>query len=285
MQSPSPLVLAHGDRRWALGGRPISIGRLTECDIILPGDKVSRRHACVVSTPNGPLLVDSSRHGTLINGEQIQAPWLLAEGDEVKVGAWTLQVLPATTREIDNRVVEGYQSKRGKLKSWIRRYGPSEVIGTVAAVGAASAVSQATESTIAAGYAGTIAEAVVFYGTMALRETVTDAHQAGASGKSFGHKDVLRVLRNLVLEFGAAEALDSALIRPFCIGAGIGLFGGSLGALVGKLGADLAFYGPVLSVYEWRLARNRLDERAERSRRTTAGGVRSLKIEDLRLKI
>jgi len=54
---------------------------------------------------------------------------------------------------------------------------------------------------------------------------------------------------------------------------------------VGKLGADLAFYGPVLSVYEWRLARNRLDERAERSRRTTAGGVRSLKIEDLRLKI
>jgi hypothetical protein len=63
------------------------------------------------------------------------------------------------------------------------------------------------------------------------------------------------------------------------------LLGGSLGALVGKLGADLAFYGPVLSVYEWRLARNRLDERAERSRRTTAGGVRSLKIEDLRLKI
>ena len=41
MQSPSPLVLAHGDRRWALGGRPISIGRLTECDIILPGDKVT----------------------------------------------------------------------------------------------------------------------------------------------------------------------------------------------------------------------------------------------------
>ena len=113
----------------------------------------------------------------------------------------------------------------------------------------------------------------MFYGTMALRETVTDAHQAGASGKSFGHKDVLRVLRNLVLEFGAAEALDTALIRPFCMGAGIRLLGGSLGALAGKLGADLAFYGPVLSVYEWRLARNRGDERAEREPADDGGMV------------
>jgi len=267
MQSP-PLVLSHGDRRWALGGRPISIGRLTECDVVLQGDKVSRRHACVVSTPEGPLLVDGSRHGTLINGEQMQAPWLLAEGDVVKIGVWTLQVLRATTREIDGR--SGARSKLGKLKSWLRRYGPSEVFGTVAAVGAASAVSQATESTIAAAYAGTIAETVVFYGTIALRETVTDAHQAGASGKSFGHKDVIRVLRNIFLEFGAAEALDMALIRPFCMGVGIRTLGGSFGALVGKLGADVAFYGPVLTVYEWRLAKNRVDERAEKSRRTTA---------------
>ena len=86
MQSPSPLVLAHADRRWALGGRPISIGRLTECDVILPGDKVSRRHACCSLHARWALLVDSSRHGTLINGEQMQAPWLLADGDEVKVG-------------------------------------------------------------------------------------------------------------------------------------------------------------------------------------------------------
>ncbi|HEY7026434.1 MAG TPA: FHA domain-containing protein [Gemmatimonadales bacterium] len=271
MQSP-PLALAHGDRRWALGGRPISIGRLTECDVVLQGDKVSRRHACVVSTPNGPLLVDSSRHGTLVNGEQMQAPWLLAEGDAVKVGAWTLQVVRAAMREIDTRQNARSRSTLGKWKSWISRYGPSEVFGTVAAVGAASAVSQTTESTIAAAYAGSLAETMVFYGTMALRETITDAHQAGAAGKSFGHKDVLRILRNLILEFGAAEALDSALIRPFCMGIGIQFLGGALGAFVGKVGADLAFYGPVLTVYEWRLARTRVDERAERSRRTTAGG-------------
>jgi len=98
MQSPSPLVLAHGDRRWALGGRPISIGRLTECDIILPGDKVSRRHACVVSTPNGPLLVDSSRHGTLINGEQIQAPWLLAKAGESERLGQVLAAMAETCR-------------------------------------------------------------------------------------------------------------------------------------------------------------------------------------------
>src|SRR5262245_41486181 len=144
MQS-TPLVLSHGERRWALGGRPILIGRLTECDVVLLGDKVSRRHACIASTRDGPLLVDGSRHGTLVNGEQLQAPCLLAEGDVVKIGAWTLQVLRATTREIDGPQVRG-RSKIGKVKNWLRRYGPSEVFGTVAAVGAASAVSQATES-------------------------------------------------------------------------------------------------------------------------------------------
>lgn len=267
----SYLMLVHGERRYALGRRPISIGRLTECDVVLPGDKVSRRHACVVATPAGPMLVDGSRHGTLINGEQMRAPWVLAEGDELKVGAWTLHVVADPGRRLSGEQV---QTRSGRFKSWLIRYGPSEVFGTLAAVGAAGAVSRATGSLIAAAYAGTIAETTVFYGIMALRETIHEAHQAGVDGKPFRRQDVLLVLRNLMLEFGIAEALDAALLRPFCMGLGIRFIGGNLGVLVGKLVADLAFYGPVLTIYEWRLARQGTDDRLFKSRRTTAGARR-----------
>jgi hypothetical protein len=56
------------------------------------------------------------------------------------------------------------------------------------------------------------------------------------------------------------------------MGVGLRWVGGQLGALVGKLAADLVFYGPVLTIYEWRLAEGtaRVEERR---RRTTAAHV------------
>lgn len=49
--------------------------------------------------------------------------------------------------------------------------------------------------------------------------------------------------------------------------------GGNLGALLGKLVADLGFYGPVLAIYEWRLARRRVTLVDDRIRRTTASQI------------
>jgi hypothetical protein len=57
------------------------------------------------------------------------------------------------------------------------------------------------------------------------------------------------------------------------MGVGIRLLGGTWGALVGKLAADIAFYGPVLTIYEWRLARNRASRQEDRRRRTTSAGI------------
>ena len=68
-----------------LAGRAVAIGRLPDCDLILGGDEVSRRHARVVPTPEGPLLVDRSRFGTLLNGEQVVAPTLLRIGATASV--------------------------------------------------------------------------------------------------------------------------------------------------------------------------------------------------------
>jgi len=269
MPIPSSLWLLHGARRWPLDRRPLTIGRAPECDITIPGEDVSRRHAYLVPTPTGPLLVDGSRIGTLVNGERMRAPWVLADGDEIQVGVSVLRVALMGARDTAEAPV-GAARARLKVRSWLDRYGPSELLGTIAAVGIAGMVKTVTGSTIAAAYAGTLAENVMFYGVMFLRETIKGAHEAGARGRPYGNADLLQVMHSMLLEFGAAEALDTLLLRPALMALGIRFLGGHLGALIGKLVSDLAFYGPVLTIYEWRLARGEAARQDDRRRRTTA---------------
>jgi hypothetical protein len=145
----------------------------------------------------------------------------------------------------------------------------------VAAVGVAVGVQDLTGRTVVAAYAGAVAENIVFYGIMFLRESVREAHQAGVKGRPFDSADLLPVLRNLILEFGVAEMFDTLLIRPLLMGLGLRYIGGNLGGLAGKLSADLVFYGPVLAMYEWRLARSQARKTVDRGRRTTAVGLRA----------
>jgi pSer/pThr/pTyr-binding forkhead associated (FHA) protein len=46
-------------------------GREAGCDIVANKD-VSRRHAEIMATPQGYVLVDSSTNGTFVNGERIE---------------------------------------------------------------------------------------------------------------------------------------------------------------------------------------------------------------------
>lgn len=270
MATSAVLYLIHGPRRWALNQRPITIGRLPECDITIPGDEVSRNHAYVVPTPTGPLLVDGSRSGTAVNGELMRAPWVLADGDEIRIGVSILRIALMGTEEAAVLPDRGAARFWYKARSWLRRYGPSELLGTLGAVGMAGMVKGMTGSTLAAAYAGTFAEVVIFYGVMFLRETIKGAHEAGSKGRPYGNAELFRVMHGMLLEFGVAEALDSLLLRPLLMGLGITYLGTTVGALAGKLAADAAFYGPVLAIYEWRLARGEAVRQGDRRRRTTA---------------
>ncbi len=260
-------ILSVGGVQAALGDRPLSIGRLPECDLHLPGTEVSRHHAYLLPTPSGPMLVDRSQFGTRVNGERLAAPWLLAEGDAVQIGGHVLQV-SSVPRARASAPVAGVS----RLRQWLTRYGPSELLGTIVTVSAATGVYSLTGSAVAAGFAGTLSEVVVYYGIMILRETIREAYDAGRRGVPYGSAQVIAVMRNILLEFGVAEALDSGLVRPFCLGVGLRVVGGQWGALLGKLVADIVFYGPVLAAYEWRLARGRGARQAaqeERQRRTS----------------
>jgi pSer/pThr/pTyr-binding forkhead associated (FHA) protein len=66
--------------------QPVSaIGRGEECEIVLDGDTVSRRHCEIIRLGAAYFLSDASRNGTFINGERVQQAQL-HDGDQVRVG-------------------------------------------------------------------------------------------------------------------------------------------------------------------------------------------------------
>ena len=84
------LVLKDGTRL-AIGEDPVNIGRSPESEIKLTDSTVSRRHAEIVRDGDVWVLRDvGSSNGTKVNGAAI-AEHVLADGDEIKVGAVTLR--------------------------------------------------------------------------------------------------------------------------------------------------------------------------------------------------
>jgi hypothetical protein len=63
-------------------------------------------------------------------------------------------------------------------------------------------------------------------------------------------RGVATAVRNLLVEFGPAELLDGALIRPACMALGAAALGPVAGVVVAKLAADVVFYVPVIFTYE-----------------------------------
>jgi len=73
------------NQRWMLHGT-IVIGRDEPCDITIPSRQVSRMHARLTLTPQGVLLEDlGSKNGTHVNGQSIEDPVLLKDGDTIQV--------------------------------------------------------------------------------------------------------------------------------------------------------------------------------------------------------
>jgi hypothetical protein len=242
------LFLIHGTEAVVLGHRGIALGRLPECDVMLDGWEVSRRHARIIPTPAGPVLVDRSRFGTFVNSIQVIAPLLLAEGDLVRIGAAELRV---ASTPASNLIVRGDSAPRSRLAEWWKRYGPSEIGGTLAALAGALGALKVGGGIVAAALSGTLAEVIWFYASLSLRDLRYEANEQRKAGRTFDRRAAADVLRNLGREVGAADAVD-LLLRPACLWAGLAILGGAPGVLLGKLFADLLFYGPVLSIWHWR---------------------------------
>ena len=67
---------------------PVVIGRAPECDISVPADEMSRRHALVKPTPEGLSVEDlGSSNGTFINNKRVQQLGYMQPGDELRLDA------------------------------------------------------------------------------------------------------------------------------------------------------------------------------------------------------
>ena len=125
------------------------------------------------------------------------------------------------------------------IREWGRRYIPAEIFGIIGAVLGSVAVYAVTNNRIASAYAGTLGENIFYYGFILARE--------------FRNNNILESIRNIIIEFGPAEMLDSMIVRPFCMFLfPIILDSYAIGIIAGKLFADVIFYIPTVISYELR---------------------------------
>lgn len=72
--------------------KPVTIiGRDEDCDVVLDGATVSRRHCEIIRHGGSFILRDSSRNGTFINGQRVRQAQL-RDGDQIRIGANVLLV-------------------------------------------------------------------------------------------------------------------------------------------------------------------------------------------------
>jgi hypothetical protein len=73
-------------QEWTLDQEVLTIGRGSDCDIVLPERAVSRHHVRIERRNQGYLLIDlGSKNGTHVNGQEVKEPYLLQDGDEVQI--------------------------------------------------------------------------------------------------------------------------------------------------------------------------------------------------------
>lgn len=138
----------------------------------------------------------------------------------------------------DGRADAAAPARRRGLLFWITRYLPAEIVGTAAMVMAGLLATMWTDSAALIALAALLGEIVGFYVVLAITIYVEQSPVARS-----GRAAIARTAMLLVAEFGVAELLDTLLIRPAALMAGVWLFTDPLwGLLAGKVVADIIFY-------------------------------------------
>jgi hypothetical protein len=152
----------------------------------------------------------------------------------------------------------------------VRRYAPAEILGIAGAFLASAAMRGVVDDAIVVAYAATVGEVVGFYGTMMVRrlldESATPTLRAAIQAPLDLHR-TSATARELLVEFGPAEVLDTTFVRPLAIATAMSYLGWEWGVPVGKVVADAAFYAVAIASHELQRRRARVGERASEALR------------------
>ena len=80
------LVSLVDGKEYAVPDDGLVIGRDAGCDVVVPRNEVSRRHAEIAPTEDGYVVRDTSSNGVYVNGDRIQGSQRLARSDVIRVG-------------------------------------------------------------------------------------------------------------------------------------------------------------------------------------------------------
>lgn len=134
-----------------------------------------------------------------------------------------------------------------KIRRWIAEFLPSEIVGTISAVGAASIVHLFYDNGIFIAYIGSLGEAIGFYLTLVIQRIITFRKTHIHDKKRFSMYDFSIIIANMVLEFGPAGIIDGLLLRPFFMYLFPILLADFMwGIFIGKLVGDFTFYALVI---------------------------------------
>ena len=138
-----------------------------------------------------------------------------------------------------------------KIKKWLKRYLPAEIIGTIFALVASLGVYSLTKNDVLAAIAGAWSETIGFFGTMIIREVRHSQKEHREENKNYSIFSFIKDARSIIFEFGFSEILDTWLIRPFTMYIfPLIIPNRPIGVLVGKLAADIIYYAPAIVSYE-----------------------------------
>ncbi len=136
---------------------------------------------------------------------------------------------------------------KAKIKTWLKRYLPGEIFGTIGALIGGSTINFIFHNSILTALGATWGENIGYYGVIFYRDLMKIKH------KNNYLNDIFKVIRDLILEFGPSEYFDSFLIRPLAMYFFPKVLNNlTLGLIIGKLAADITFYIPTIIAFELR---------------------------------
>lgn len=139
-----------------------------------------------------------------------------------------------------------------KLREWLWRYGPAEVVSLLATLVASLLVFNATADKTATALAGTWGGNIGYFGTILIWDVFHTRKRLHELSRTYSLTVFGKNIRALFLEFGVAEVFDTLLIRPVLLYIMPVLLHNLMwGLIAGKFLADISFYLPAILFYEW----------------------------------
>jgi predicted component of type VI protein secretion system len=85
-----------------VAGPEVRVGRGKDNDVVLADPNISKNHFRIIQAHDSIMVIDNgSTNGTCINGERIDVPYSIKDGDRIHVGSYVLAVERAEQQEPD----------------------------------------------------------------------------------------------------------------------------------------------------------------------------------------